>query len=100
MHVRAGAVVIAAGIGSGGCRTREGGEKGEEMAGECMAGALEGGLELVEVVTVTRAGGVERKNSKPLTSRKGWTEEEALSGETTGTGTGTGAVGDCSAKKK
>jgi len=39
---------------------REGGEGQEREVGERAAGALEGGLELVEVVIVARAGGVER----------------------------------------
>jgi len=33
---------------------------GERMVGECTAGVLEGGLDLVEVVIVARTGGVER----------------------------------------
>ena len=40
---------------------REGGEGQEREVGERAAGALEGGLELVEVVIVARAGGVERR---------------------------------------
>ena len=41
-------------------RAREGGEGQEREVGESAARALEGGFELVEVVVVARAGGVER----------------------------------------
>jgi hypothetical protein len=38
----------------------EGGEGQEREVGERASGVLEGGLELVEVIIVARAGGIER----------------------------------------